>query len=162
MHRPFTALFRSLLVFAALAASAQVARSETPPWQIGIVELRTAWRFDELVGRLEEATKKHGMALVASASASRGAAARGVKIPGNAVLMVFRNDYAVRMLEASVAAGIEAPLRFYVTENADGSASLSYRTPTAVFAPYRNAKLASMAVELDPIFAAIARDAAAR
>ncbi|MDD1012050.1 hypothetical protein M5G27_31970, partial [Pseudomonas shahriarae] len=32
------------------------------------------------------------------ASASKGAAARGVNIPGNVVLMVFRNDYAVRML----------------------------------------------------------------
>ena len=35
--------------------------------------------------------------------------------------MVFRNDYAVRMLQASVPAGIEAPLRLYVTENADGT-----------------------------------------
>lgn len=42
------------------------------------------------------------LGLVAQASASRGAAARGVKIRGNLVLMVFRNDYAVRMLAASV------------------------------------------------------------
>lgn len=93
------------------------------------------------------------------ASASQGAAARGVKIPGNAVIMVFRNDYAVRMLEASVPAGIEAPLRFYVTENADGKASLTWRAPSAIFAPYGSAPLDKMAHELDPIFAAIARDA---
>jgi uncharacterized protein (DUF302 family) len=39
--------------------------------------------------------------------------------------LVFRNDYAVRMLEASIPAGIEAPLRFYVTENPDGQTRLS-------------------------------------
>jgi uncharacterized protein (DUF302 family) len=102
------------------------------------------------------------MGLVAQASASRGAAARGVKIPGNAVLMVFRNDYAVRMLEASVPAGIEAPLRLYVTENPDGTASITYRLPSAVFAPYGSGELDRMAKELDVIFRSIVRDAAGR
>lgn len=115
--------------------------------------------FAALVAKLEAAVTEHKMAVVAKASASQGAAARGVKIPGNAVIMVFRNDYAVRMLEASVPAGIEAPLRFYVTENADGKASLTWRAPSATFAPYNSALLDAMARELDPIFAAIARDA---
>ncbi len=116
--------------------------------------------FDALVARTEAAIEKQKMGLVAKASASQGAAGRGVKIPGNAVLMVFRNDYAVRMLEASVPAGVEAPLRIYVTENADGTTDLSYRTPSAVFAPYKNEKLDAMSRELDPIFERIARDAA--
>ncbi len=116
--------------------------------------------FDALVSRVEAAVGAHKMGLVAQASASRGAAGRGVKIPGNAVLMVFRNDYAVRMLQASVPAGIEAPLRIYVTENVDGSASLTWRTPSAVFAPYASDKLDALARELDPIFDAIAHDAA--
>jgi uncharacterized protein (DUF302 family) len=63
------------------------------------------------------------------------------------------------MLQASIAAGIEAPLRLYVTENADGTASISYRTPSAVFAPYKSTALDSMAAELDPIFERIVRDA---
>jgi uncharacterized protein (DUF302 family) len=65
------------------------------------------------------------------------------------------------MLAASIAAGIEAPIRLYITENADGSATLSYRTPSAVFAPYmtrRNPDLRAMAKELDAIFAQIALD----
>ena len=85
----------------------------------------------------------------------------GIRIPGNAAIMVFRNDYAVRMLEASVAAGIEAPLRFYVTENADGSASLTYREPSAVFAPYGVPQLDALASELDTIFGKIAAQAIA-
>lgn len=123
---------------------------------------RTSHRFAELVQRLERAIEANRMALVSRASASVGAAARNVAIPGNAVLMVFRNDFAVRMLNANLAAGFEAPIRYYVTENADGTATLSWRPPSAVFAPYRSADLDAMARELDPIFAKIADDAIGR
>jgi len=125
----------------------------------GTQTLGSLHRFSTLVSRLEAAVAKHKMGLVAQASASAGAAGRGIQIPGNAVLMVFRNDYAVRMLQASVPAGIEAPIRFYVTENADGTASLTYRTPSAVFAPYASAALNAMAAELDTVFEQIAHDA---
>ena len=128
----------------------------------GTVSVKTAHGFDALVTRLEAAIERHKMGLVAQASASRGAAGRGVKIPGNAVLMVFRNDYAVRMLSASVPAGIEAPLRLYVTEESDGTATVTYRTPGAVFAPYRSRALDEMAKELDVVFQNIVRDAAGR
>ena len=96
-----------------------------------------------------------------AASASEGAKAQGFTIPGNPVVGVFRNDFARRMLAASLPAGIEAPIRFYVTENADG-ATLSWRTPSAVFAPYvaaGGAELKKIADELDPIFARIGEDA---
>lgn len=118
--------------------------------------------FADLVKRLEDAVKKNKMGVVNAASASDGAKAQGFTIPGNRVVGVFRNDFARRMLTSSVAAGIEAPVRFYVTENADGKATLSYRTPSAVFAPYVTRKtrdLAAMAKELDAIFAQIALDA---
>lgn len=126
----------------------------------GTRTIPTTHSFEVLVSRVEKAVADHKMGLVSQASASRGAAARGVKIPGNAVLMVFRNDYAVRMLKASVPAGIEAPLRIYVTETPDGRASLTYREPSAVFAPYRSPALDEMARELDAVFRNIVRDAA--
>ncbi|GMQ90068.1 MAG: hypothetical protein BMS9Abin10_0413 [Gammaproteobacteria bacterium] len=134
------------------------AAADTSPYP-GTRTVASKHSFDTLVTRLQRAISDNGMGLVAQASASRGASMRGVKIPGNAVLMVFRNDYAVRMLAASVPAGIEAPLRFYVTENRDGTASLTYRLPTAVFAPYRSAELDAMAKELDGIFGKIVSDA---
>lgn len=126
----------------------------------GTTTIKTRQGFDALITRVEKSIADRKMGLVAQASASRGAAARGVKIPGNAVLMVFRNDYAVRMLAASVPAGIEAPLRLYITENPDGTASLTYRMPSAVFAPYGSPALDAMAKELDAVFRNIARDAA--
>lgn len=76
------------------------------------------------------------------------------------VIGVFAPRFAVRMLRASVPAGIEAPLRFYITENADGTATLTYRTPSSTFAPYGDAALDNMAKELDAIFADIAGEVA--
>lgn len=139
-----------------MLAAAVSAQDAVPP---GTRTVHSRLGFDALVARTEAAIGKQKMGLVAKASASQGAAGRGIKIPGNAVLMVFRNDYAVRMLAASVPAGIEAPLRLYVTENADGTAALTYRTPSTVFAPYKNEKIDAMARELDPIFESIAREA---
>jgi uncharacterized protein (DUF302 family) len=152
---------RSLLAFAALIALIVLAGAARAAGPLpGTRTVQTSYGFDVLVSRLEKSIAANKMGLVAQASASRGAAARGVKIHGNAVLMVFRNDYAVRMLAASVPAGIEAPLRLYVVEGADGKASITWRTPSAVFAPYGSAELDSLARELDPIIAKIVRDAA--
>ncbi|MEQ9639356.1 MAG: DUF302 domain-containing protein [Alphaproteobacteria bacterium] len=125
----------------------------------GMQVIATPHNFGELWKRLEDAIAANKMGLVSQASASVGASRRGVLIPGNAVIGVYRNDFAVRMLEASVPAGIEAPLRFYLTANADDTATLAYRLPSATFAPYGSDKLDAMAKELDVIFAAIAADA---
>ncbi len=148
----FAAALSALLTCAAVMAQ--------PPPDLRL--LPTPHKFDVLRDRVERAVERHGLGVVARASASQGAAARGIKIPGNAVIMVFRNDYAVRMLKASVPAGIEAPLRLYVTENADGTATLSYRVPSAVFRPYAHPELDRLAAELDALFARIAADAAGR
>lgn len=152
--RNFISTMATLFMFG--SAGTVSAQSAALP---GTRTLNSKHDYNTLVSRVEAAVTQQKMGLVAKASASAGAAGRGIKIPGNAVLMVFRNDYAVRMLQASVPAGFEAPIRFYVTENADGTASLTYRTPSAVFAPYHSEKLDAMAAELDPIFERIAHDA---
>jgi len=156
-HLATTALLAASLMIAA-AAPAMAVDYPYP----GTVTVPTPHKFDTLLTRLAKAISDNGMGLVAQASASRGAASRGVTIPGNAVIEVFRNDYAVRMLEASVPAGIEAPLRIYVIENTNKSTTIIYRRPSAVFTPYGNAKLDAMARELDPIFEKIVRDAAGK
>ena len=124
----------------------------------GTRTLETGKPFETYVEDLKAAIAANRMGVVAQASATRGAASIGKTIAGNAVIMVFRPDFAVRMLEASVPAGIEAPIRFYVTEEADGSAKLTYRTPSAVFAPYEVGALDEMATELDLIFEQIVGD----
>ena len=122
----------------------------------------TGMTYKALLGSLKAAVKAQKMIVVTQAGPTGAAKKRGIDIPGNRVLGVYRNDFAVRALATSTAAMIEAPIRFYVTENADGTTSLSYKTPSAVFAPYMDeggAELAAIAAELDVIFAAIAKGA---
>ena len=126
---------------------------------IETVSIDTQISYKDMVKKLNAAVKEEGMFVVTRASASSGAKNRGIQIKGNMVVGVYRNDFAIRMLESSIAAGIEAPIRFYITERRDGSARLSYQKPSVVFAPYMaNAEpeLADVAKELDVIFAAIA------
>ena len=128
----------------------------------GWVVAPTPHRFADLVRRLEAAVTANKMVIVNAASASDGAKAQGITIGGNRVVGVYRNDFARRMLAASIPAGIEAPIRFYLTENAEGAATLSYRSPSSVFGPYfdkAGPALKSLAEELDSIFAAIAAEA---
>lgn len=157
-HVLMLGLLAALLVALAPAPSRALEAQDFP--YPGMRVLATPHSFGDLVKRLDGAIEASGMFAVTRASASVGAGRRGVSIPGNMVVGVYRNDFAVRMLAASVAAGIEAPLRFYLTENADGGASLSYRLPSAVFKPYGSAELDAMARELDALFAAIAKAAA--
>ncbi|MGX1308665.1 uncharacterized protein (DUF302 family) [Amorphus suaedae] len=162
MTRPFAAACG--LAVAAMIATALAANAADPgiaPRQ-GWVVIDTDRRFDDLVERTRTAVTDAKMGLVTQASASDGAKGQGITIPGNRVIGVYRNDYARRMLAANVAAGIEAPIRFYLTENADGTATLSYKTPSFVFAPYADeggADLAALAAELDAVFAGIAEAA---
>jgi uncharacterized protein (DUF302 family) len=143
--------------FAMLMSFGAAADNATPfP---GTHVIKTGHSYAAMIDKLPKAVARNKMGVVAKASATLGAKKIGVSIPGNMVVMVFHPKFAVRMLEASVPAGIEAPLRFYITENADGTTTLTYRDPSSVFAPYESAELDTMARELDAIFARIAADA---
>lgn len=155
-------MVRSLILALALLTGLAAVSAGTVKTRAGWIVIDTRQSFPALVERLEASVKSEKMGIVTSASASEGAKAAGIAIPGNRVLGVFRNDFARRMLGSSVAAGIEAPIRIYVTENPDGTATLSYKRPSAVFAPYADEggdALRSVGAELDEIFAKIAERA---
>jgi len=151
--------FTAIILSFSVLSSNSLADNPTP--YADTVVTKTSLSYGDLVGRLEIAIKDNRMGLVARASATAGANSIGVTIPGNTVIMVFNPKFAVRMLEASVAAGIEAPIRYYITENDDGTATLTYRKPSSVFEPYENEALNEMAAELDVIFEKIAKQATA-
>ncbi len=151
------------LLFGAFALSADNAAAQKwsapPGWEV----IKTQHSYANLIKRLNAAVKSNKMGLVTRASATLGAKALGKKIPGNMVIGVYHPRFAIRMLEASIPAGIEAPVRFYITENENRTATLSYKKPTAIFDPYKDGgkKLVTMARELDAIFAKIAKEATA-
>ncbi len=156
----YRALLCLTLLLPAGSGWADLQRPELPGWRV----IQTSKSYQELIESLDAAVKANKMGLVTRASATVGAAKVLDKtIPGNMVVGVYRPDFAVRMLEASLAAGIEAPLRFYITENDNGTATLSYVEPSTVFAPYDDggAALDELANELDAIFASIAAEATA-
>lgn len=130
----------------------------------GWVVRPTEKSYSELVEAVKEATQANQMGVVTEAGPTKAAADRGITIPGNRVIGVFNNDFAVKILDLSTAAMIEAPVRIYVTENDDETATLSYKTPSHVFAPYLDEggqPLADLVAVLDEKFGQIA-DAAAK
>ena len=136
------------------------------PSRAGSIQPREGWEVHdtdlaqaELFERLKTAVEQQGLMVVTRAGPTQAARNRGIEIPGNMVVGVYNNDYAVRVLELSVPAMIEAPIRFYLTEDEDGTATLSYKRPSHVFAPYMEEggdALAAIAEELDGKFAEIA------
>ena len=145
------------LIVALLVAAPALADSLAPRagWSVHDTDLA----YDTLIARVQDAVKAEGMFVVTQAGPTKAAANRGIEIPGNRVIGVYNNDYAVRTIRLSVPAMIEAPIRFYVTEDSDGTATLSYKTPSFVFAPYFDeggADLKALAAELDKKFSAIA------
>ncbi|WP_170329391.1 DUF302 domain-containing protein [Ruegeria arenilitoris] len=137
-----------------------------PAWAeeplVGWAVYHTDKSYEDLVADTRAAVKENGLIVVTQAGPTKAAAARGIIIPGNLVIGAFNNDYAVRVLETSVRAMIEAPIRFYITENEDGTATLSYKTPSFVFAPYvydGGEPLSDIAAELDTKFQAVAETA---
>lgn len=148
---------RLILAALALTVTTLVAQAEMAPRE-GWSVTPTTKGYDQLIADVKAAAKANKMGVVTQAGPTGAAKSRGITIPGNRVIGLFNNVYAVNILNLSTAAMIEAPVRVYVTENEDGTATLSYKTPSYVFAPYveeAGSELAILADELDVIFAAI-------
>ncbi|KIC14660.1 DUF302 domain-containing protein [Leisingera sp. ANG-DT] len=152
----FIRLTAALILTASTAAAGNI--SPRDGWAVH----ETSKPFEQLIADVKAAAKTQGLGVVTQAGPTGAAAARGITIPGNRVIGLFNNDFAVKILALSTAAMIEAPVRMYVTEEADGTATLSYKLPTHVFAPYADeggAGLAALAGQLDRRFALIAEQA---
>jgi uncharacterized protein (DUF302 family) len=143
-----------LLIFAMTSTFANADPKAREGWVIHPTHLT----YSELINRVKAAAKKNKMGVVTEAGPTGAAKTRGISIPGNRVIGVFNNVFAVEMLNASESAMIEAPLRFYVTEQADGTATLSYKTPSHVFSPYADgsSEVMKIAARLDASLATIA------
>ncbi len=155
-------LFRLLLAIVLIAGSAPLLAGPDMTDRPGFAVHPTDKTYAALVDDVLAAVRANGMGVVTQAGPTGAAAKRGITIPGNRVIGVFNNDFAVRILAISTAAMIEAPIRFYVTENADGTATLSYKIPSHVFAPYADegsVGLVELAAQIDAVFARIAEAA---
>lgn len=153
---------RLIALYLAFMIAAPAMAGDRIPERPGWVVHPTQMSYADLVTRMKPAIRGQKMGLVTQAGPTGMAKKRGITIAGSRVFGVFNNQFAVRAIRTSISAMIEAPIRMYVTENPDGTATLSYKTPSHVFAPYFDeggADLREIAKELDLIFEAIAADA---
>lgn len=150
MRLPIATLVLILVTF-----TAQAEMAKRDGWSV----TPTTKSYDQLIADVKAAAKANKMGVVTQAGPTGAAKSRGITIPGNRVIGLFNNVYAVNILNLSTAAMIEAPVRVYVTENEDDTATLSYKLPSTVFAPYvaeAGPELMTIAEELDAVFATIA------
>jgi len=106
---------------------------------------------DKTAQLLIEAVAAYPMGLVAHINGQANCAKRGIQVPADQILEIFRPDLAVRVWAAEKSAGIDIPLRIHLYQK-DGKTVVTYRTAREVFAPYVNPELERIADELDGIF----------
>ena len=106
---------------------------------------------DDAAEKLIAAIAAYPMGLVAHANGQANCAKKGVAVPADQVLEVFRPDYAVKVWAADKMAGIDIPLRIHLYE-AGGKTWVAHRTASKVFRPYANVQLDAVGAELDLIF----------
>jgi len=158
-----TTLRLPILLAAALAIFGTTAQAQSIPERDGWRVIETGKDYATLLADLKAAVAAEKMGVVTEAGPTEMAASRGETIPGNRVVGVFRNDFAVSIIRVAPAAMIEAPIRIMVMAEESGSATLAYKVPSYVFAPYAEqggATLSDVAAELDAIFTRIAEAAA--
>lgn len=106
---------------------------------------------DKTAQLLIEAVAAYPMGLVAHINGQANCAKRGIQVPADQILEIFRPDFAVRVWKTEKSAGIDIPLRVHLYQR-DGNTVVTFRTARSVFAPYANPELDRIAVDLDGIF----------
>ena len=116
-----------------------------------MIRFAVSLSVDEAADKLIAAVNAYPMGLVAHANGQANCAKKGMTVPADQVLEIFRPDYAVKVWAANKTAGIDIPLRIHLYE-ADGKTRIAYRPATEVFKPYANPQLDVLGGELDAIF----------
>jgi len=116
-----------------------------------MIRFAVSLSVDEAVEKLLAAITAYPMGLVAHANGQANCAKKGIAVPADQVLEVFRPDFAVKVWAADKTAGIDIPLRIHVYE-ADGKTWVAHRTASEVFRPYASRQLDAIGAELDLVF----------
>jgi uncharacterized protein (DUF302 family) len=119
-----------------------------------VISQRLAIDVDEAVRLLMEGIAAAPLALVAHINGQANAAKRGLQVPADQILEVFRPDFAVRVWAADKRAGIDIPLRIHVYD-AGGATVVAHRPPSEIFRAYANPSLDEVVADLAPLLARV-------
>lgn len=109
---------------------------------------------DAAAAKLTEAAQAVPMGVLAHINGQANCAKKGIVVPADQILEIFRPDFAIRVWQAHKPAGIDIPLRIHLYD-AGGKTVVSFRTAREVFAPYASPSLDAIAGDIDPIFTRI-------
>ena len=109
---------------------------------------------DAAAAKLTEAAQAEPMGVLAHINGQANCAKKGIVVPADQILEIFRPDFAIRVWQAHKPAGIDIPLRIHLYD-AGGKTVVSFRTAREVFAPYASPSLDAIAGDIDPIFTRI-------
>jgi len=116
-----------------------------------MIRFAVSLSVDEAAEKLSATIAAYPMGLVAHINGQANCAKKGVTVPADQILEVFRPDYAVKVWAAEKSAGFDIPLRIHLYE-ANGRTWVAHRPASTVFQPYANPALDALGGELDAIF----------
>ena len=111
--------------------------------------------FAQVSAALQRAVAAHKLTLVGISDVKKGALPKGPAIKGNQVVMVLRQDLLARLVKADPTAAFEAPMRFHVYENQNGTATVTYVKPSVLLRAYKNPEVRAVGEELDLVFTSV-------
>jgi len=94
------------------------------------------------------------MGVLAHLNGQANCTKKGIAVPADQILEIFRPDFAIRVWKAHKPAGIDIPLRIHLY-TADDKTLVAFRSAKEVFAPYAKPELDAIATDIDPIFGRI-------
>ncbi len=109
---------------------------------------------DTAAAKLTEAAQAVPMGVLAHINGQANCVKKGIAVPADQILEIFRPDFAIRVWQAHKPAGIDIPLRIHLYD-AGGKTMVNFRTAGEVFAPYASPALDAIAGDIDPIFTRI-------
>ena len=109
---------------------------------------------DTAATKLTEAAQAVPMGVLAHLNGQANCAKKGIEVPADQILEIFRPDFAILVWKAHKQAGIDIPLRIHLYA-AEGKTVVSYRTAEEIFAPYAVPELTAIAADIDRIFTGI-------
>jgi uncharacterized protein (DUF302 family) len=109
---------------------------------------------DAAAAKLIEAAQAVPMGVLAHLNGQANCAKKGINVPADQILEIFRPDFAIRVWKAHKPAGIDIPLRIHLVR-AEGGTVVSFPHRRKVFAPYSKPELDAIAADIDTIFSGI-------
>lgn len=96
----------------------------------GLTTIKSHFGPKDTMNRLEAEVKARGMTVFAYIPHAKGAAAVGVPLRPNDLLIFGNAKVGTPLMQSAPTIGIDLPLKVLVWQDADGSTWLSYNDPT--------------------------------